>query len=146
MFNLPVGVGKELDDDLVLCEVCENKEDVDDGEYVDGEFVCNGCLKEHFVKTEDGYLKVEKYDDWKTDKMRDLIEEIRNVNLEYYRVGNVDILRNADEPLEELEKFNEQIRRFVDDATFFYIERNKTTLNQLYHIIDYMFGTELEIK
>ena len=147
MYNLPEGVGKELDDEMVICEVCGHKEDVDDGEYVDGEFVCNDCIKFSFIKTEDGYIKVENYDDWKTDKLRELVKELR----EHYQVyfspnedGSSFIERR--EILNEIEKLNEKVYNFVDNAYYFFIEKNGSTLEQLYHVIDYLCGTELEIQ
>lgn len=50
MFNLPVGVGKELDDCDMICTHCDCKDDVDNGEYVNHRWYCNDCYKELFKK------------------------------------------------------------------------------------------------
>lgn len=50
MFNLPVGVGKELDDCDMICTHCDCKDDVDNGEYVNHAWYCNDCYKELFKK------------------------------------------------------------------------------------------------
>lgn len=148
MFNLPVGVGKELDDTNVECEWCGGKVDVDDGEYVlKNQFCCNDCLKEYFVNTADGYILSENYDDWKTDKLRELVKELR----EHYQIyfspdedGSSFIERR--EILNDIEKLDEKVYDFVDNAYYFFIEKNGSTLEQLYHVIDYLCGTELEMK
>ena len=148
MYNLPVGVGKELDDDMMECEWCGGKVDVDDGEYVlNNQFCCKDCLKEYFVNTEDGYILSENYEDWKTDKLRELVKELREHYLVYFSPnedGSSFIERR--EILNEIEKLNEKVYNFVDNAYYFFIEKNGSTLEQLYHVIDYLCGTELEMK
>ena len=148
MFNLPVGVGKHLDDTDMECEWCGGKVDVDDGEYVlNNQFCCKDCLKEHFVNTEDGYILSENYDDWKTDKLRELVKELR----EHYQAffsPNEEFSSHEErrEILNDIENLDEKVYAFVDNAYYFFIERHGSTLEQLYHVIDYLCGTELEIK
>ena len=56
MFNLPEGVGRHLDDDRMVCTVCGELTELDDGEYLGGgfanygEFICKDCLKENYVR------------------------------------------------------------------------------------------------
>lgn len=147
MFNLPVGVGKHLDDTDVECEWCGGKVDVDDGEYIGKSFCCNSCLKEYFVNTEDGYILSENYDDWKTDKLRELVKELWELYKVYFSPdGDKSLLNDAKEIRDELEKLDMNVWNFMDDATYFFLKKNNTTLEQLYHVIDYLCGTELEIK
>ena len=147
MFNLPEGIGKELDDEMVLCEVCGHKEDVNDGEYVDGEFVCNDCIKFSFIKTEDGFIKISEYSDWKTNKLRELVKELVEVYQVYFSPdGNSSLLNDAKEIRDDIEKLDMKVWNFMDDANYFFLKKNNTTLEQLYHVIDYLCGTELEIK
>ena len=148
MYNLPEGVGKHLDDTDVECEWCGGKVDVDDGEYVlNNQFCCKDCLKEHFVNTEDGYILSENYDDWKTDKLRELVKELREHYHSYFSNDtDVSTMLDRREILKDIEKLDERVYDFLDDAYFFYIPRHNTTLEQLYHVIDYLCGTELEKK
>ena len=120
---------------------------MDDGEYIGKSFCCKDCLKERFVNTEDGYILSENYDDWKTDKLRELVKELREHYLAYFS-NDIDVSTMLDrrEILKDIEKLDERVYGFVDDAYFFYIPRHNTTLEQLYHVIDYLCGTELEIK
>ena len=148
MFNLPEGVGKELDDTNVECEWCGGKVDVDDGEYVlKNQFCCNDCLEEYFVNTEDGYILSENYDDWKNDKLRELVKELVEVYQVYFSPdGNSSLLNDAKEIRDDIEKLDMKVWNFMDDANYFFLKKNNTTLEQLYHVIDYLCGTELEIK
>ena len=148
MYNLPEGVGKHLDDTDVECEWCGGKVDVDDGEYVlKNQFCCNDCLEEYFVNTEDGYILSENYDDWKNDKLRELVKELVEVYQVYFSPdGNSSLLNDAEEIRDDIEKLDMKVWNFMDDATYFFLKKNNTTLEQLYHVIDYLCGTELEIK
>ena len=148
MYNLPEGVGKHLDDTDMECEWCGGKVDVDDGEYVlKNQFCCKSCLKDYFVNTEDGYILSENYDDWKTDKLRELVKELREEYQDYFsQNGDKSSTQDRTEILENIKKLNERVYACVDDAYFFYLPKNNTTLEQLYHVIDYLCGTELEIK
>ena len=148
MFNLPVGVGKHLDDTDMECEWCGGKVDVDDGEYVlNNQFCCKDCLKEYLVNTEDGYILSENYDDWKTDKLRELVKELREHYQAYFFPNEeYSSFEERREILNDIEKLNEKVYNFVDNAYYFYFQRHNTTLEQLYHVIDYLCGTELEIK
>ena len=137
-----------MDDTDVECEWCGGKVDVDDGEYVlKNQFCCNDCLKEHFVNTEDGYIKVEDYDDWKTNKLRELVKELRE-HYQAYFLSNEEYSSYEErrEILSDIEKLDQKVYDFVDNAYYFFIERHGSTLEQLYHVIDYLCGTELEIK
>ena len=148
MYNLPEGVGKHLDDTDVECEWCGGKVDVDDGEYVlKNQFCCNDCLEEYFVNTEDGYILSENYDDWKNDKLRELVKELVEVYQVYFSPdGNSSLLNDAKEIRDDIEKLDMKVWNFMDDANYFFLKKNNTTLEQLYHVIDYLCGTELEIK
>ena len=148
MYNLPEGVGKHLDDTDVECEWCGGKVDVDDGEYVlKNQFCCNDCLEEYFVNTEDGYILSENYDDWKNDKLRELVKELVEVYQVYFSPdGNSSLLNDAKEIRDDIEKLDMKVWNFMDDANYFFLKKNNTTLKQLYHVIDYLCGTELEIK
>lgn len=147
MYNLPEGIGKELDDTNVECDWCGNEVDVDDGEYIEKLFCCNSCLKEHFVKTEDGYVRVEKYDDWKTDKLRELVKELREHYQSFFSSREeYSSHESRRDILNEIEQLDEKVYAFVDNAYYFFIERHGSTLEQLYHVIDYLCGTELEKK
>ena len=147
MFNLPEGIGKELDDTNVECEWCGGKVDVDDGEYIGKSFCCKSCLKEHFVNTEDGYILSENYDDWKNDKLRELVKELWELYKVYFSPdGNSSLLNDAKEIRDDIEKLDMKVWNFMDDANYFFLKKNNTTLEQLYHVIDYLCGTELEIK
>lgn len=145
MFNLPEGVGKELDDTNMECQWCGCKVDVDDGEYIGKSFCCKDCLKERFVKTEDGYILSENYDDWKTDKLRELVKELRE-HYQAYFLSNEEYSSYEErrEILRDIEKLDQKVYDFVDNAYYFFIERHGSTLEQLYHVIDYLCGTELE--
>lgn len=48
MYNTPVGVGSELDDDDMICTHCDHKDDVSNGEYVNHQWYCDDCFKELF--------------------------------------------------------------------------------------------------
>ena len=148
MYNLPEGVGKHLDDTDVECEWCGGKVDVDDGEYVlKNQFCCNDCLEEYFVNTEDGYILSENYDDWKNDKLRELVKELVEVYQVYFSPdGNSSLLNDAKEIRDDIEKLDMKVWNFMDDANYFFLKKNNTTLEQLYHVIDYLCGTELEKK
>ena len=147
MFNLPEGVGKHLDDTNMECEWCGGKVDVDDGEYIGKSFCCDSCLKERFVNTEDGYILKENYDDWKTDKLRELVKELREHYQAFFSPNEeYSSFEERREILSDIEKLNEKVYDFVDNAYYFFIERHGSTLEQFYHVIDYLCGTELEIK
>ena len=147
MFNLPEGVGKHLDDTNMECEWCGGKVDVDDGEYIGKSFCCDSCLKERFVNTEDGYILSENYDDWKTDKLRELVKELREHYQKYFSPSEeYSSFEERIEILNDIEKLDDKVYDFVDNAYYFFIEKNGSTLEQFYHVIDYLCGTELEIK
>ena len=147
MFNLPEGVGKHLDDTDMECEWCGGKVDVDDGEYIGKSFCCKDCLKERFVNTEDGYILSENYDDWKNDKLRELVKELREHYQAFFSSNEeFSSFEGRREILNDIEKLNEKVYNFVDNAYYFFIERHGSTLEQLYHVIDYLCGTELEMK
>lgn len=147
MYNMPEGVGKHLDDTDVECEWCGGKVDVDDGEYIGKSFCCNSCLKERFVNTEDGYILSENYDDWKTNKLRELVKELREHYQSYFTPSEeYSSYESRRDILNEIEQLDEKVYAFVDNAYYFFIERNGSTLEQLYHVIDYLCGTELEEK
>jgi hypothetical protein len=50
MFNLPDGNNNFLDNQDMVCEKCDCKDDVDNGEYVNHQWYCKSCYKELFKK------------------------------------------------------------------------------------------------
>lgn len=48
MFNLPEGNNDFLNDDNMICQHCDRKDDVDNGEYHNHMWYCDDCFKELF--------------------------------------------------------------------------------------------------
>lgn len=48
MFNLPEGNNSYLDDCNMICQHCDRKDDVDNGEYHNHMWYCDECFKELF--------------------------------------------------------------------------------------------------
>lgn len=47
-YNLPEGNNSFLNDDDMICQHCEHKDDVNNGEYVKHRWYCDDCFKELF--------------------------------------------------------------------------------------------------
>lgn len=48
MFNLPEGNNSFLNDDDMICQHCDHKDDVNNGEYHNHMWYCDDCFKELF--------------------------------------------------------------------------------------------------
>ena len=70
------------------------------------------------------------------------VDEVVRLYKKYYKTGDRDLLPKGMELLGELKKINVKVYELLDDFTYLYI----TEINdkKIYHIIDYLCGTNLE--
>jgi len=144
MYNMPVGSSNNpYDEDGFVCDYCNDKFDNDnDGEFVNDHMVCKDCLEYYCVKTGDGYISKEKYHEALREAVELYFELERDYFKEYHEAGY--LRKERDEALKDIEKLHKQVATFVEHASYFYFQRLGATLDQLLHIIDYLFDTELE--
>ena len=144
MNNMPEGSSNNpYDEDGFVCDYCNEKFDNDsDGEFVNDHMVCKDCLEYYCVKIGNKHITKADY----YEQLREAVEIYFYLEREYFDDYQSRDSTRSDryKALEDIEKLSEKIAIFVEHASFFYIPRHKATLDQLLHIIDYMFDTELE--
>ena len=75
-------------------------------------------------------------------ELKELVDEVIRRERKYYKTGDTDLLAGCRNALAKIKEVNKKVYRVMNECPLFYIETT-ITYKQIYHIIDYLCGTDL---
>ncbi len=79
------------------------------------------------------------------NELREAVFNTVNVYRKYYKDGDIDFLPAVSQRMEKLREINESVWYLLDNCNFFYVSED-IEYDEIYHVIDYLCKTELEMK
>lgn len=76
-------------------------------------------------------------------ELKKLVDEVIRRERKYYKTGDTDLLDGCYNARKEVREVNEKVYRVLDGSSVFYTGMMTITYKQIYHIIDYLCGTDL---
>ena len=76
--------------------------------------------------------------------LKELVDNVIRTGRKYYKDGDTDYLPAYHSAGQKLREANKQVYRLVDNCTAFVAYPDSYSYKQIYHVVDYLCGTNLE--